>query len=161
MKIEELIPDNEGNYLLVALDFYDLYYKLNVLRIPEEFSDIEIADISINKIDLDAPLHHRALFKMCDWLLSQFNRIDGVFTFICSIDDLKTNHGDVLPQEYRWRLFNLLYLRAKSQSNFSSICIRDLEIGPEGYRTYARAFYGQSKLPIVNLITFNLLDKES
>lgn len=37
---ETLISDNEGNHLLVALDFYDEDYKFAVLNIPSEFADI-------------------------------------------------------------------------------------------------------------------------
>ncbi len=37
--IERLIADNEGNHLVVALDFYDEEYKIKTLCLPEEFSE--------------------------------------------------------------------------------------------------------------------------
>lgn len=52
--LENLISDNEGNHLLVALDFYDDEYKMRYLHIPEEFAEVEVADISIEKIFLTA-----------------------------------------------------------------------------------------------------------
>ena len=55
---ENIFSDNRGNQLMVALYFYDKYEKINTLKIPEEYADIEIADISIEKIELDKPLHY-------------------------------------------------------------------------------------------------------
>lgn len=82
--IETLIPDNEGNHLVVVLTFYDNSQKTDTFQIPSEFADIEIADISIEKLELSQPLGIRALFKMCQWLIMQFSQYSNtVFSFIC------------------------------------------------------------------------------
>ena len=70
--IENIIPDNWGNHLVVALSFYDEVMKAHTFHIPEEYEGLDIADISISKINLDVPLNIRAFFRMCDWLLEQF-----------------------------------------------------------------------------------------
>lgn len=66
--IETLIPDNEGNHLVVVLYFYENIDKANTFLIPQEFINLDIADININKLDQNKPLKVRAFFKMCHWL---------------------------------------------------------------------------------------------
>lgn len=43
--IETLIPDNEGNHLVVILYFYDDRDKADTFQIPSEFMGLSIADI--------------------------------------------------------------------------------------------------------------------
>lgn len=158
---ETLISDNEGNHLLVALDFYDEDYKFAVLNIPPEFDDIEIADISIEKDMLDKPIGYKAFADMCAWLAARFSgHRNLIMTFICSIDELTTNHPSITPQKYRWNLFDLLYKRTISQKIISNINIQDVIIGPEGFQSYGRAFYRDSHAPIVHLIVSHLNGKE-
>lgn len=45
--VDTLIPDNEGNHLVVVLTFYDEYQKTNTFQIPSEFTELEIADIAM------------------------------------------------------------------------------------------------------------------
>lgn len=136
--IEILIPDNEGNHLVVALTFYDNTAKIDTFQIPEEFECLDIADISINKLDLDKPLHLRAFFKMCEWLIEQFLLFpNAVFSFITSTDLLDTNHRDIEPVQYRWNLFEFFYQRNISKLYELGIESKDIIIGPEDYHTFA------------------------
>ena len=48
--VETLIPDNEGNHLVVVLSFYEEDQKNDTFKIPTEFANLEIADISIEKL---------------------------------------------------------------------------------------------------------------
>ena len=59
--VDTLIPDNEGNHLVVVLTFYDEYQKANTFQIPPEFTKLEIADIAIEKLNLEQPLGQGAL----------------------------------------------------------------------------------------------------
>ncbi len=70
--VETLIPDNEGNHLVVVLNFYEDSQKTGTFQIPSEFTGLDIADISIEKLNLDRPLGLRAFHKMCQWLIEQF-----------------------------------------------------------------------------------------
>lgn len=54
--VETLIPDNEGNHLVVVLNFYEDSQKADTFQIPPEFTELEIADIAIEKLYLDKPL---------------------------------------------------------------------------------------------------------
>lgn len=157
--MEYIIPDNKGNHLMVALDFYDNAYKQETLQIPEEYSDIEIADISIEKVYLDKPIHFSAFFEMNKWLLNQFlGHSNAIFCFICSIDELDNNHQDIEPQLYRWKLFDRLCQRMIGKGNFN---IQDVIVGPEGYQSYGRAFYRSKHAPIVHLIVSHLQEKQN
>ncbi len=160
-QIEAQFSDNEGNHLMVALDFYDKDCMQTTFCIPPEFSDIDIVDISITKLFLDQPIKPVAFFKMSSWLLEQFEKLNGVvFTYICSTDELFTNHKGVEPQFYRWRLFDRLMER--KASSMSRIGIQDVIIGPEGlgFQTYGRAFYKQEQAPIIHIVVSYLRDKQ-
>lgn len=157
--LEHTFSDNEGNHLLVALCFCDDDYKRNSLHIPEEYSDIKVIDISITKVYVDKPIHFSAFLKMSSWLHREFEkRQDVVYTFICSTDGLDNNHPALLPQEYRWLLFDRLYRR---RSDISHINIQDVVVGPEGYQSLGRAFYRDKHSPIINVIVAYLQEKQS
>ena len=60
--IETIIPDNEGNHLVIVLSFYDDNDKTGTFQIPQEFVELDIADISIDKLHIDLPLNLSAFF---------------------------------------------------------------------------------------------------
>jgi len=156
--IEQRFSDKEGNHLLVALYFCDDDYKRNSLHIPEEYADIKVIDISITKVYVERPIHFSVFFKMSSWLLQEFERHeDAVYTFICSTEELDTNHPNFLPQEFRWKLFDRLYIR---QANTSHINVQDVIVGPEGYQSLGRAFYRDKHAPIINVIVAYLQEKQ-
>lgn len=158
--VETLIPDNEGNHLVVALSFYEDCQKTHTFQIPSEFTDLDIADIAIEKLDLHKPLGIRAFYRMCDWLIEQFGQFpNAVFSFICSTDPLETNHSDIGPERYRWNLFEAFY-----QRNFDRLCrlgieSKDIIVGPDGYQTFARVFYRMSHAPVIHLVIAHLNSK--
>ncbi len=156
--IENCFSDKEGNHLLVALSFCDEDYKRSTLHIPEEYADIEIVDISITKAYVEQPIHFSVFFKMSSWLRAEFEKRDDViYTFICSTDDLDTNHPSYLPQEFRWELFDKLFRR---QSGVANINIQDVVVGPEGYQSMGRAFYISKHAPIINIVVAYLQEKQ-
>lgn len=155
--IEKSFSDNEGNHLLVALDFYDDDYKQNVLEIPEQYADIDVVDINIAKAFLDKPIHFSAFFRMASWLLQQFNENENaVFTYTCSTEELATNHLDIEPQYYRWRLFDVLLQRMPAKTYLTT---QDVNIGPEGFQSYGRAFYRTKHAPIIYIVKAHLREK--
>ena len=154
--IEQIFSDNEGNHLLVALYFCDDEYKLESLHIPEEYSQIKIIDINISKA-YDRPIHFSVFRRMSSWLLKEFERReDSIFTFICSTDHLNTNHPEILPQEFRWALFDKLYLRHAS----TRVNVQDVIVGPEGYQSLGRAFYHPQHAPIIHVTVSYLQEKQ-
>lgn len=156
---EQIFSDNEGNHLMVALDFYDNRYKQTTLYIPEEYSDIEIVDISISKVYVDRPIHYSVFMRLSSWLMEMFDKYpDAIFTYICSTDELETNHNNLAPQMYRWRLFDMLYKR--SCLRHGRVNIQDILIGPEGYQSSGRAFYRDKHSPIVHIVTAHLQEKQ-
>ena len=156
--IKHTFSDKEGNHLLVALYFCDEEYKRDSLHIPEEYWCIKVIDISITKAEVERPIHFSAFFKMSSWLLQEFEKHDdAIFTFICSTEELKTNHPTFLPQEFRWELFDKLYRR---QSNTSQINVQDVVVGPEGDQSLSRAFYREKHAAIINVIVAYLEEKQ-
>lgn len=156
--IETLIPDNGGNHLVVVLYFYEDIDKANTFLIPQEFINLDIADININKLDQNKPLKVRAFFKMCHWLSQQFMLYpNSVFSFICSTDPLQTHHPDIKPEQYRWNLFESLYFRYHKNLEHSGI--RSKISGPAGYQTYARVFFRDKHAPIIHFVTDHICSK--
>lgn len=158
--IETLIPDNEGNHLVVVLRFYEDSQKVDTFQIPSDFMNLDIADIAIEKLNLDYPLGIRAFYQMCRWLIEQFVQFPNtVFSFICSTDPLETNHNKMAPEEYRWNLFEALYQRNSSKLNKLGIESKDIIIGPDGYQTYAKVFYRTYHAPVIHLVIAHLKSK--
>lgn len=157
--IRTTISDNRGNHLLVALDFCDDFYKQQALQIHEEFSNIDIIDISIEKVYLNKPIGVSVFFKLSEWLLNEFSSLpNAIFTYICSTDELSSNHNEILPQEYRWKLFDVLSNRINSKLNMN---IQDVIVGPDGYQTFGRAFYRDKHSPIIHIIASHLQEKQN
>ncbi len=158
--VETLIPDNEGNHLVVVLYFYDEDYKVVTFQIPSEFASLDIADININKLEINKPLSLRAFFRMCNWLIEQFMTFpNAVFTFICSTDPLDTNHPGISPEQYRWNLFESFYHRYFARLTELGIESKNIIVGPEDYQTFARVFYRIKHAPIIHLVTQHLKNK--
>ena len=160
--VETLIPDNEGNHLVVVLSFYDDTAKSSTFQIREEFAELDIADISINKLSHEKPLNLRAFYKMCQWLIEQFLVFpNAVFSFICSTDQLDTNHPEISPEQYRWNLFEYFYQRNLSKLSDLGIESKNIIVGPDGYQTFARVFYRTCHAPIIHVVINHLCSKYS
>lgn len=158
--IETLIPDNEGNHLVVVLTFYEDNQKADTFQIPTEFAGLEIADISIEKLNLDQPLRLRAFYGMCQWLIEQFVRFpNAVFSFICSTDPLETNHIGIPPEQYRWNLFESFYQRNLGRLGRLGVESKDIIVGPDGFQTFARVFYRTSQAPVIEVVISHLSSK--
>lgn len=158
--VETLIPDNEGNHLVVVLNFYEEGQKTDTFQIPSEFSKLEIADIAIEKLNLDQPLGLRAFYRMCQWLVEQFEQFpNAVFSFICSTDPLETNHKGIAPEQYRWNLFEYFYKHNIDILKKLGIESKDIIVGSDGYQSFARVFYRTSHAPVIHLVTAHLESK--
>ena len=158
--VETLIPDNEGNHLVIVLSFYEDSQKIDTFQIPPEFSNLEIADIAIEKLNPNYTLGLSAFHLMCRWLIEQFSQFpNAVFTFICSTDPLETNHGKITPEQYRWNLFEAFYQRNINKLNILGIESQDIVVGPYGYQTFARVFYRSSHAPIIHLVIDHINNK--
>ncbi len=155
-----LIPVSEGNHFMVVLSFYDDVQKYDTFQLPVEYITLEIADISIEKIDLDRPIHLRAFIQMRRWLIEQFLLFpNSVFSYICSIDPLETNHGAFSPEFYRWKLFEALFLRIADTLGELGILTQDIIVGPPGYQTFAKVFYRSAHSPVIHLVVSHLNSK--
>ncbi|MCM1331533.1 MAG: hypothetical protein NC248_02870 [Bacteroides sp.] len=160
--IETLIPDNKGNHLVVVLYFYDDDDKNGTFQIPKEFSDLDIADINIRKLDLNRPIGINSFFDMCHWLTEQFALFpNAVFSFICSTDDLNTNHTNIKPEQYRWHLFENLFTRNQPKLTELGIYAKNIIVGPPEFQTYAKVFYRNKHTPIIHIVADHLQNKWS
>ncbi|MDE7389048.1 MAG: hypothetical protein K2M97_07355 [Muribaculaceae bacterium] len=156
--VETLIPDNQGNHLVVALNFCDDIVRDGIAQIPSEFCEFEIADISIRKLYLDKPLNIRAFFKMCNWLMEQLTIFSNtIFWFICSTEELATNHSEMTSAQYRWQLFDLFYHRNITELRNMGIESKEIIVGSEN-KTYMRVFYRMCHAPVIHVVSANIIN---
>ncbi len=145
---------------MVALSFYDEEEKKQTFKIPDEYADIEIADISIEKTELNEPLHYGAFAAMNRWLFEQFElHPNAIFSFICSLDELDNNHKDIRPEQYRWKLFDALFMRFSKFNKNADINTQDVIFGPEEYQSYTRTFFRSKHAPIIHTVGAYLKEK--
>ncbi len=126
---------------------------------PEEFSDVDIVDINIEKVYIDKPISAAVFFRMSAWLLLQYNIHDNaIFSFICSTDELpNVNPGALSPQIWRWTLFDRLFHRVKDKGDIN---LQDIMVGPDDYITYGRAFFRAKHAPIIHIVCAHLQEKQ-
>lgn len=77
---------------------------------------------------------------------------NAVFSFICSLDDLDTNHKNMAPELYRWNLFDALYHRFIQYNQYVDIQVQDIIFGPEDFLSYTRIFYRSKHKPIIHIV---------
>lgn len=82
----------------------------------------------------------------------------AVFSFICSTEDLATNHPDQSPQSYRWNLFDRLYRRMAQKAEINT---QDVIVGPDGYQSFGRAFYRDRHASIIHIVAAYLQEKQN
>ena len=155
--VETLIPDNEGNHLVVALNFCDDTVQEGLTQIPSEFGNFVIADISIKKLFEDRPLNPFALYKMCNWILEQLvTYSNAIFWFICSTGELKNNHPYMTSAQYRWNLFDYFYRRNSDKLKELGIESNKIIVGTGHNETFIRVFYRMCHAPVIHIVTSNI-----
>lgn len=155
--VETLIPDNKGNHLVVALNFCDDNIQDALTQVPQEFCNFVTADISIRKLFEDKPLNPSALYKMCDWIIEQScTYTNAIFWFICSTKELKTNHSQITPAEYRWNLFEYFYQKNLLKLKALGIESQGLTVGSGAKTSFIRIFYRMQHAPIIHIVIANI-----
>ncbi|MDE6449433.1 MAG: hypothetical protein K2L41_05055 [Muribaculaceae bacterium] len=154
--LEFKIPDNKGNHLLVALNFYDSDQKNNIFKIPRKWSSVEIIEINITKEHVNKPIDVHVFFKLCRELLCIFNQHENAIMFYeVSFDELLLNqrHSYLTPSDYRKKFFDTLKLWVEKQGCGNNVLIIDTEVGPDGFVNHVRIFFRKKHLELVEQVT--------
>jgi len=105
--VETLIPDNEGNHLVIVLNFYEDSQKTDTFQIPTEFTGLDIADISIEKLNLNQPLGLRAFNKYRWNLFELFYQRN-----VCKLTKLGIESKDIIVGPKGYQSFARVFYRA-------------------------------------------------
>lgn len=116
------IMNSGGDHIMVALSYYD-YETISIFSDDALTLTLVFYDVTMIRKSGDGYVGYKVLFAISD-ILAKFmeENEDAVLCFYCDAStDVRRNHGDMLPQEYRSNLFSRmfeLYSRSHKLSRF-------------------------------------------
>jgi len=122
MDISFDIKNAEGDQIMVALSYYDTETTSIFTSDPLALT-LVFYDVTLVRISGEGYVGFRTLSAISD-VLARFmhDNEDAVLCFYCdSLTDVKRSHKDLVPQEYRSKLFSKmfdLYIRSHKLSDF-------------------------------------------
>ena len=116
------IMNLEGDHIMVALSYYD-YETVRLFSDNPMTLTLVFYDVTLTRKAGDGYVGYKILFAISDILAKFMNENeDAVLCFYCDANtDVRRNHGNMLPQEYRSRLFSRMfemYVRSHKLSGF-------------------------------------------
>ena len=113
------IMNAEGDHIMVALSYYDCE-TVKVFSSDPLTLTLVFYDVTLVRKAGDGYVGYKVLFAISDALAKFMDENeDAVLCFYCDADtDVQRNHGDMLPQEYRSKLFSRMFeMYVKSHKN--------------------------------------------
>lgn len=112
---------------MVALSYYDANTIMAITSDPIALS-LMFYDVTLNRQSGNGYVGYRMLFAISDTLARFMNENeDMILCFYCDpVVDVKRHHEDMLPQEYRSRLFSRMfdkYVKSHNLSDYINLCI--------------------------------------
>jgi len=104
------IISSEGDHVMVALSYYD-YESVRIFSSDPLTLALVFYDVTLIRKGGDGYVGYKVLSAVSD-TLARFmeENEDAVLCFYCDADtDVRRNHRDMLPQEYRSRLFSRMF----------------------------------------------------
>ncbi|MDE5821738.1 MAG: hypothetical protein K2H63_04535 [Paramuribaculum sp.] len=145
MDISFDIRNSEGDCVLVALSYYDSetieHFSTDLLALTLVFYDVTL----IRKTGTGY-VGSKILYAVTD-VLARFldENDDAVLCFYCDADtDVQRNHKDLLPQEYRSRLFSRMFDKYTKSHGLTDYINHRVEIEDSGNpqnKQYAHFIY--------------------
>lgn len=116
------ILSTEGDHIVVALSYYD-YETVKIFSSDPLTLTLVFYDVTLVRRSGAGYVGYKVLFAVSDILARfMYENDDAVLCFYCDADtDVRRNHGDMLPQEYRSRLFSRMfeqYVKSHKNSGF-------------------------------------------
>ncbi len=116
------IMNTEGDHIMVALSYYDCE-TVEIFTSDPLSLTLVFYDVTLVRKAGKGYVGYKILFAISDALAKFMSENeDAVLCFYCDADtDVRRNHGDMLPQEYRSRLFSRMfemYVKTHKKSEF-------------------------------------------
>lgn len=106
------IMNSSGDHIMVALSYYD-YETINVFSSDPQTLTLLFYDVTLIRKSGEGYVGAQVLFAISDILAKILkDNSNAVLCFYCDPDtDVRRNHKNMLPQEYRSRLFSRMFDR--------------------------------------------------
>lgn len=102
--------NSEGDHIMVALSYYD-YETVSIFSENPLTLSLVFYDVTLIRKSGNGYVGYKILFAISD-ILAKFmeENDDAVLCFYCDANtDVRRNHGNMLPQEYRSNLFSRMF----------------------------------------------------
>lgn len=123
------IINSKGDHLMVALSYYDSetirYFSSDLQTLTLVFYDVTL----IRKSG-EGYVGYKVLYAVSD-ILAKFieENSDAVLCFYCdAATDVRRNHKNMLPQEYRSKLFSRMYDKYTKSHHLTTLINHQVEI---------------------------------
>lgn len=135
------IMNTEGDHIMVALSYYD-YETVKVFTSDLLTQTLVFYDVTLVRKAGKGYVGYKMLFAVSDTLARFMDENeDAVLCFYCDADtDVRRNHGNMLPQEYRSRLFSRMfemYVKSHKKSGFINHRVEIEDPDNSNHRQYA------------------------
>lgn len=129
MDISVDITNSEGDHLKIALSYYDSE-TISIFSTDPLTLSLVFYDVTLIREAGERYVGYKMLFAICD-ILARFmgENEDAVLCFYCDADtDVRRNHENMLPQEYRSWLFSRMFEVYVKSNNLSDYINHRVEI---------------------------------
>lgn len=116
------IMNSEGDQIMVALSYYD-YEAISIFTTDRTTLTLVFYDVTLVRKVGEGYVGYKVLFAISDILAKfMYENEDAVLCFYCDANtEVRRNHKNMLPQEYRSVLFSRmfeLYTKTHNITNF-------------------------------------------
>lgn len=135
------IKNTEGDHIMVALSYYD-YETVSIISSDPLTLTLVFYDVTLVRKAGDGYVGYKVLFAVSDALAKFMDENeDAVLCFYCDAStDVRRNHDEMLPQEYRSNLFSRMfemYVKSHNKSGFINHRVEIEDPNDSGNRQYA------------------------
>lgn len=148
---------------MVALSYYD-YETVSVFSTDPQALSLVFYDVTLVRKAGHGYVGYKVLFTISD-VLARFmdENEDAVLCFYCDADtDVRRNHGDMLPQEYRSILFSRMfdmYVKSHNRLGYTNHRVEIEDPCNKNNRQYAHFICRNEHLGAVDTIGKILMKK--
>lgn len=133
MDISFDIHNEKGDHVRVALSYYDSE-SIKVFTTDPYVLSLMIYDVSLLRLSGANCVGFSVLSKVSD-ILGRFieENDDAVLCFYCDdLTDIERNHNSITPQEYRSKLFSVMFDKYVRNRNITGIINKSMRFETEG-----------------------------
>ncbi|MCI8999182.1 MAG: hypothetical protein HFJ95_09365 [Muribaculaceae bacterium] len=160
MDISFDIYNDKGDQIRVALSYYDTE-SLQAFTSDPLTLTLVFYDVALVRVVGEEPVGVKTLMAICDVLFKFMNDNDtAVLCFYCDdLTEVPRNHKNLMPQEYRSRLFSCMFDMYVKANGISNIINYGIKIEDNNIPRFAHFITQEKYLPAVKLLGNIIMEK--